>query len=131
MNIENVKKLLEAAPSLYGDSFWFECGDGWFDILLRASIELESQIRTYPKEVRDDIVALQVKEKYGSLRFYLSYYSEELDEIVQRVESQSACTCETCGKPGKVRGSIWLYTACEEHVREQDRLQEDKSSGAR
>ena len=100
MNSENVKKLLEAAPSLYGDSFYFECGDGWFDILLRASIELETIVRTYPKDVRDDIVALQVKEKYGSLRFYLSYYSEELDEIIQRVESQSACTCETCGKAG-------------------------------
>lgn len=131
MNIENVKKLLEVAPSLYGDSFWFECGDGWFDILLRASIELETEIRSYPKEVRDDIVALQVKEKYGTLRFYLSYYSEELDEIIQRVESQSACTCETCGKPGKVRGSFWLYTACDEHVRDVDRLDtEDKSSGA-
>ena len=130
MNSENTKKLLEAAPSLYGDSFYFECGDGWFDILLRASIELETIIRTYPKEVRDDIVALQVKEKYGTLRLYISYYSEELDEIIQRVESKSACTCETCGNAGVIRGSFWLYVACDEHVRETDKFQEDKSSGA-
>ena len=121
MKIENVKKLLEAAPSLYGDSLWFECGDGWFDIILNASQQLEKQILTYPKDVRDDIVALQVKEKYGTLRFYLSYYMEELDIIIQNLEKQSACTCETCGNPGRVVGYMWLYTACDEHTRDEDK----------
>lgn len=122
MSEENIKKLIEAAPSVYGDSFWFECGDGWFDILLEASTRLQKQIETYPKDVRDDIVALQVKEKYGTLRFYISYYTEELDEIIQHAEKRSACTCETCGKPGKLYGAFWLYTACEEHIREEDKV---------
>lgn len=130
MSEENIKVLIEAAPSLYGDSFYFECGDGWFDILLKASIEIEKKIQTYPKEERENIVALQVKEKYGTLRFYISYYTEELDEIIQRSESQSVCTCETCGKPGKLRGSFWLYTACDEHTRDVDKVDKDKSSGA-
>lgn len=130
MNIDNTKKLIEAAPSLYGDSFYFECGDGWFDILLQASIDLEREIQAYPKEERENVVALQVKEKYGTLRFYISYYTEELDEIIQRAESQSACTCETCGQSGKLRGSFWLYTACDEHTRDLDKPNEDKSSGA-
>jgi hypothetical protein len=130
MNIENVKKLIEVGPSLYGDTFWFECGDGWFNILLQASIELEKQIQTYPKDERENIVALQVKEKYGTLRFYVSYYTEDLDEIIQRVEQQSACTCETCGAPGKLHGTVWLYTACDEHTRDADKLDKTKSSGA-
>lgn len=117
MNEENTQKLLQAAPSIYGDNFYFECGDGWFDILLEASIQLENQIKTYPKEERENVVALQVKEKYGTLRFYISYYTEEIDEIIERVETKSACTCEICGKPGRVMGGFWLYTACDEHAK--------------
>lgn len=129
MSENNTKRLIEAAPSLYGNTFYFECGDGWFDILLKASIDLQNQINSYPKHIREDIVAIQVKEKYGSLRFYLSYYSEELDEIIQKAEESSACTCETCGKPGKIFGSFWLYAACDEHVRDADKIHTNESSG--
>lgn len=121
MNDENTKRLLEAAPHLYGDRFYFECHDGWFDLLLDASIQLERQILSYPESIRQDIVASQVKEKYGTLRFYISYYTEELDEIVDAVERQSATVCETCGMPGKIRGSSWLYCACDEHTAESDK----------
>lgn len=121
MNDENTKKLLAAAPHLYGNNFYFECGDGWFDLLLETSIKLEEQLRTYPEAVRQDVVAHQVKEKYGSLRFYISYYTEELDEIIESAELRSACICETCGKSGKIRGSSWLYCACDEHTKEFDK----------
>ena len=121
MNDENTKRLLEAAPHLYGDRFYFECHDGWFDILLEASIKLEKKIQTFPESIRQDIVASQVKEKYGTLRFYLSYYTEELDEIIDDVERLSATVCETCGKPGSVKGGVWLYTSCDEHTRVEDR----------
>ena len=133
MSENNTKRLIEAAPSLYGNAFYFECGDGWFNILLEASTSLQKQIETYSKDVRDDIVAMQVKEKYGTLRFYLSYYNEELDEIVQQVEKKSACTCEVCGSVGKLRGGMWLYTACDDHTRDEDKksaVTDKSSSGA-
>jgi hypothetical protein len=121
MNAENTQKLIDAAPHLYGSAFYFECGDGWFDLLMEASIKLENQILSYPESIRQDIVANQVKEKYGSLRFYISYYTEELDEIIDSAEKKSACVCETCGAPGKIRGSSWLYCACDEHTLDMDK----------
>lgn len=121
MNTENTQKLLDAAPHLYGSKFYFECGDGWFNLLMEASIKLENQILSYPESVRQDIVAYQVKEKYGALRFYVSYYTEELDEIIDTAEKKSACVCETCGASGKIRGSSWLYCACDEHTLDIDK----------
>lgn len=121
MNAENTRKLIEASPHLYGDNFYFECGDGWFDILLAATIKLDRLIRMYPKSIRQDIAALQVKEKYGALRFYISYYTEEIDEVIDAVEKQSAKICEVCGKEGSIKGALWLYAACEEHTRNEDK----------
>lgn len=126
MNDENTKKLLEVAPHVYGNSFHFECGDGWFDLLLDTSIKLENQIKQFPPEVRQDIVASQVKEKYGTLRFYISYYTEELDEIIDAAEKKSACVCETCGKQGTIRGHSWLYCACDEHTLDVDKKDPSK-----
>jgi len=62
--------------------------------------------------------ATQVKEKYGTLRFYMSRQTTEMDPIIAKAERKSAKTCEVCGKPGKLRGSGWLYTACARHVKE-------------
>jgi hypothetical protein len=50
----------------------WECNSGWYDIIRKASCQLEAlNILFYPKwKVR--IEADQVKEKFGSLRFYFS-----------------------------------------------------------
>lgn len=56
--------------------------------------------------------ASQVKEKYGTLRFYLTSGIDEMYAIADNAESQSSVTCETCGKPGKIRGQGWYSTRC-------------------
>jgi hypothetical protein len=56
--------------------------------------------------------ASQVKEKYGTLRFYMTHATEEMYAITDKAERQSSKTCEECGKPGKIRGRGWLYTRC-------------------
>lgn len=61
----------------------------------------------------------QVKEKYGTLRFYCSS-TDRIDQLVNLAERCSALTCETCGKYGKMRGHSWLYVACDKHTKEQD-----------
>jgi len=69
--------------------------------------------RYYPR-------ASQVKEKYGTLRFYMSSETQEMSNLISVAEDLSAVTCETCGKPGKERGRGWYYTACDEHTRKED-----------
>ena len=67
--------------------------------------------------------ALQIKEKYGTLRWYwtgrLSNEAEaRAEEAIDLAEARSACTCETCGKSGRLfnRGG-WFMTACAEHAK--------------
>lgn len=89
---------------------------------------IECATRNQP-QVRDirpvvvQVVADQVKEKYGTLRFYYGGGDDYIDGLVSMAEEMSSVTCETCGKPGKLRGGTWLYTACDEHTRDYDKTE--------
>ena len=63
---------------------------------------------------------VQVKEKFGTLRFYVNGATEEQHHYISFAEAMSSRTCETCGKPGKRLGRGWIYTACEEHAEDDD-----------
>lgn len=135
MNTENTKKIIDACPSLFLDietqrdnwekgiiftpiAFGFECGDGWTDLLVELCSKIQSHLKTIPEEEAKNIVAVQVKEKYGTLRFYLSCEDDAISDFIRDATIKSSMTCETCGKPGKVLGESWLYCACPEHSRE-------------
>ena len=58
----------------------------------------------------------QVKEKFGTLRFYYSGGDDYISGLVSMAESMSAVTCEECGNPGKQVGGGWITTLCKEHA---------------
>jgi hypothetical protein len=137
MNDENTRRVIRACPSIFetiedeqnkmsrGEmfmpiAFYFECGDGWADLLVELCEGIQKHIQTLPPEAVSELVALQVKEKYGTLRFYVSGYDKTLDKLIEDASKKSSVTCETCGAPGESRGDAWLYTACEQHTREYD-----------
>jgi hypothetical protein len=96
--------------------FWpFEIGDGWEPIIRKLAAKLEPLCaKTYATE-EGAMRAIQVKEKFGTLRFYMSYQSDEIDEYIKEAERESASTCETCGRNAVIRSKGgWLYTACDE-----------------
>jgi len=55
----------------------------------------------------------QVKEKFGTLRFYC-VGTEAIHRYIQLAERLSAITCEECGKPGTPNHSGWIRTLCED-----------------
>ena len=58
-------------------------------------------------------VAVQVKEKFGTLRFYLDNANAQAGAYVRFAEEMSACTCEQCGAPGhRQGGGGWIRTLC-------------------
>jgi len=61
------------------------------------------------------VVATQVKEKFGGLRFYYNGGDEYIDGITAMAEAMAEITCETCGKPGKKTNHGWIRTLCDEH----------------
>lgn len=65
----------------------------------------------------------QIKEKFGTFRIYLNYYSDEIDRLVEEAEELSEVTCETCGRPGEMRKrGTWLLVRCDEHWEEERTL---------
>jgi hypothetical protein len=120
MKKEHTEKLLADFPDLYAQynlpmnqtcmCWGFECGDGWFDLIYRLSEKLA--------EI-GDVQACQVKEKYGTLRFYVDAVNREqgnqIDELIDQAEEESANTCDICGLPGELNGGGWLTTRCATH----------------
>ena len=64
----------------------------------------------------EQVIAAQVKEKFGALRFYYDGGDEYIRGAVTMAEFMSTVTCEDCGKPGsKSNKSNWIKTVCDEH----------------
>lgn len=70
-----------------------------------------------------DYAIVQIKEKFGTLRFYFSSTHPNktvidiMEDIASRGETQSASTCETCGNSstrvpphGKIDSTVALHT---------------------
>lgn len=124
MNPELDEKLVKAFPNLYAECWGFECGDGWYDLLWELSSGLEFLIRRYKKEDRDpDWLprASQVKEKFGTLRFYMTCETKKMSKLIDDAETKSASICEKCGAKGQLTGKSWLKTLCEEHNEENSK----------
>lgn len=72
------------------------------------------------------VVATQVKEKYGELRFYVQAADKYQHGMIAFATAMSAQLCEKCGHPGKrFKRDGWLVTRCEKHAsRESDSVDE-------
>ena len=89
---------------------WFgiECGNGWAH-LYEPLID---------RCIAEGVEILQIKEKFGGLRFYVSLCSKELQDMIDAAELKSFSTCEVCGEKGEVRYRKWIRTLCDEHAEE-------------
>ena len=94
----------------------FEHDDGWFDILWRLCEDLEPLVAQFEQETGSQFEVLQVKEKFGGLRFYLNCRENvAIQERIGIAADESFRTCEVCGQPGKLREDRWIKTLCDEH----------------
>jgi hypothetical protein len=126
MRRELEQKLVERWPSWFkvngdpcetrmGDGFYH--GDGWFDIVWRLCEDLEPLVAEAEKATGRPFEVLQVKQKFGEPRFYVSH--RRTDAIQQRIEAaqlESLRTCEVCGQPGSRREGDWSPVVCDEHA---------------
>lgn len=97
--------------------FGFECGPGWYALIRSICEVAEKECRRqralglnpefWPK-------AVQVKEKFGTLRFYCFGANDAISAAIDRAENLSGQTCETCGKPSSVGQSAsgWMSSNC-------------------
>jgi hypothetical protein len=144
MRSELDQKLCEKYPKIFRDRHapmtqtamcWgFDCGDGWYNIIDALCFQIQSHIdwrnsqrelllkdNPYKIKIPDlvpQVVADQVKEKFGTLRFYVSGGDDRTEGMIRMAEAMSEVTCETCGSPGESRGTGWFYTACDFHAKD-------------
>lgn len=128
MSPEKDAELVRKYPMLYAQRegrmsetcmcWGFECDDGWYSLIDELSAKLEGLNREIASKGETPIEACQVKEKFGTLRFYTSSIPEACSGLIEKwideAEEKSARTCEHCGRPGQTRGGAWLTTLCDD-----------------
>lgn len=122
MNHVNTERLFRAFPALYRDraapitqslmAFGFECGDGWVELLYNLSQALTE----HAKKAGLDIVATQVKEKWGELVVYADGTDDEAYRLIEVAQAASAKLCEVCGASGRLYTRGWRQTRCPAHA---------------
>jgi hypothetical protein len=75
---------------------------------------IEDPLREIPEPI-PQVTLDQVKEKFGTLRFYYSGGDDYISGLVSMAESMSGVTCEDCGNPGTQTSGGWIKTVCKEH----------------
>ena len=105
----------------------FECDDGWYELIY----SLCDKIQAYIDETKcQQVIATQVKEKFGSLRFYTALDLLNEDDVIDDVDDvhygaiqamidaaseQSLKTCESTGGYGTLnKRGTWLKTLSKE-----------------
>jgi hypothetical protein len=124
--------ILAKYPTLFtGPNIGLGAGVGWWPALEACFADITAVLIAYPGL---DFNAVQIKEKFGGLRFYYDLYRAEGSELteeqeteargkiyeaVEKAEQVAAVACEVCGQPGKRRNGSWIRTLCDEHAKEK------------
>lgn len=95
-------------------AFGWECDLGWYPLLTELFDKMEEVVKKSP-EIYKDFQVQQVKEKWGELRIYCSWYRSEIEALIDECNDKCAVTCEICGKEGSMKERYhWYKTLCQE-----------------
>lgn len=137
MRDELENKLVRDFPNLYKQyndiptetcmCWGFECDDGWFGLIYELSKKISI--------IDPNVQAVQVKEKYGGLRFYVGSVSmdtaDEIFDLINEYENKSYEICEMCGTTEDVTTNEhgWVLTLCkkcrEERLNNKDKFEKN------
>lgn len=131
MNKNLEKYFVETYPKIFSEMYGpvattcmhygITCGDGWFNILDALCNKIQSRIDLYePNQINDglvpipQVVAKQIKEKFGTLSFYYIGGDVVIHSYIDMAESLSAFVCEDCGISDFSIGQTtnWIRTLC-------------------
>jgi hypothetical protein len=125
MTSELDKKLCEKYPKIFvnrhGDMMttamcWgIDTGDGWYWLInkLCSNLQWNTDHNNRPDKTYPQVVAVQVKEKFGGLRFYIESGTDKQYAVISFAESLSYGICEKCGSTkdvGQTKG--WITVLC-------------------
>jgi len=124
-----IDKLIKDYPSVFKgmvDSSPYSLPSGWYLLVDKLCSDLSVLLDEELKNTKEDpeqplFMLLQIKEKFGGLRFYymMNTKNDELYHKVQKLidiaEDTSYTICEITGKPGEFcKSGSQYHTFCEE-----------------
>lgn len=121
------KRMEEKYPKMLGGRYGgFAVGKGWYPVLEQLCASIQSHIDWKEKQGNPvpQVVVEQIKEKFGSLRFYYQGGDEYISGLVAMAESFAGNLCEECGGLGTRRDGGWIRTLCDLHEAEHQARQE-------
>jgi len=132
------KQLLDKYPKILRDmggdprvtcmAFGIECDNGWYSILDKCMEKLQYFCDICAKVNSPvQVVADQIKEKFGTLQFYFSVEGEVedyqlqysiIENIIDNAQLESRYTCEITGDSGALcKKGRWLKTLCRQNAK--------------
>jgi hypothetical protein len=120
------KRMEERFPKMFEGKYGgFAIGEGWWPIIESLCANIQSHTDWWNKNrenrpVVEQVVVEQIKEKFGSLRFYYQGGDDQISGMVRMAEAWADKSCETCGAPGTLGGKGWIKTLCPTHRAEAD-----------
>lgn len=79
--------------------------------------EIQSVYETLSDVVKKDFYVVQIKEKFGYLRCYMSLTVDAVSDIIEKYEEISGFICVNCGKPAKYMTTGWICPYCENCIK--------------
>ena len=148
MKAELQKKLFEKYPKIFRQKdlpmtetcmcWGIECGGGWYWLLdqLCDAIQRYCDARNgsigYSGEVAEperhlfQVEAVQVKEKFGGLRFYISSGDDQIYGMIDLAEHMSYNICEECGAIEDIKQTKgWIKSLCPKCMEKLNKTADD------
>jgi hypothetical protein len=107
-----IMNIIKKYPKIFANPGWHDCPTGWLSIL----DGLCEKLQKLSDESGHQVVCMQVKEKFASLRFYIESGTDQQYEIIEEAERESEKTCQNCGSKRNVsiNDGGWLSALCED-----------------
>lgn len=119
MNPEIETSIYAAYPKIFEEyRAGLAIGDGWIGLITSLCDNIQ---RVIDRDKCKQVVAHQIKEKFGGLRFYYSGGNDSIREMVDIAEGASFRICEECGKSGEPYYDGWVRVLCPDHAKEAGR----------
>ena len=120
------KRMEETYPKMFSGKYGgFAVSAGWWSMLEKLCAVIQQHVDNH-KEC-PQVVVEQIKEKFGTLRFYYQGGDEFVSGAVWLAESLSGNMCEECGAPGKRTQGGWVRTLCDFHIVEKETLEVEQA----
>ena len=107
MDINELQHILDRFVPPYSTTI--SCAEGWYELIFQCDKELS--------EIDPDYQIYQIKEKFGSLRYYFetsdASKSDEMNSVVRDYESKSLRVCELTGRAGTLMKKDGYYKTLE------------------